>query len=1050
MFSWKKTPKEPQSGGRSGKSNSIDDMDFSDLLNDPVHLEGEDGADELDPDLLRQLQELSTSSAPRKPKAKPKPKPSQGVDQMDIDSYARLAQDEEIEVDFDESDMNDPNLLSELSMLGDSGPEIATETTASEDLKAAKPLPLTAEEPQQPIAFKKVPMNDSHKTARSLPPNDEALQLMAMGFSQRQSIDALQRFDNDLERATNYLLDSPPGGDEDIVPDSFGQQDQVAEEEMHQEQSIQKDQDLIDTSTVDNSKMGFEHNDNTSMQPLEPTAWNASREGSMSHEASIQKTIPAPTQMTYDTAQYEPERPAQTEPVETEEIGSEEDFMIKYEETDLSLLSQYATEYQKAAISAKRAGDKTSAIDLLRKSKAFTAKKEELKELQSDDLPLEDDTVQTTSAPSRNPGLPPQPDRTPPEPLSSQDKELQNPKSQPAGTSTPPLPAKDRMYEPPKSSPAQPDTGESGSRPDAPSLIAQVSPSSTPPLSQISVSQTPPLTSPATDSSEVQKMLETLIVRQKEYKQAAIHYKDIGNLVVAKEMIRVSKEVLQTAVAVKNKQLTAPKSISNKIPPPPDMDLGSGKPRQVQEVELTASTGNLPDFAQLEKTLNYQVDVCHNLELQNRGKAGGGVKLGDAFKGLAKAFAADSVSLKSAENTNAPLPRFHYQNVAYAYRETNPDIGSNEMVISVKKATKLQSLETAAQDIEAYVQWDLGGWPPENVPQAHLGKGQTPSAPKGANPDFNFKTSIPITRHNRVFMRYLQRKKATFEVYHKRYSYGFFARPLLLGKVTLEMNQLLTNATVGGVLEIMDQNKKKTGAMLHVEISLSEALTDSEAPTKQDKWLIIDEYNSNIYPLLASAQLIPQSMSNYQPTPIASPQVSTPSQPLTPTAPVTEDVVAKPTTPQPAPSKIEQTVANPPKAAVTEEESEFEQAEAEFNDADSIVSNMVLETEIGLINSAIAACHGTVPEHLMDQKQALEIKMNMLVIQVQTGGLTIEQYLNNVRSRIEQDKKCALIFKRAGRLDLAKQALRRKKIAQDEVDEAEAAMAQQGEEDNDS
>jgi hypothetical protein len=72
--------------------------------------------------------------------------------------------------------------------------------------------------------------------------------------------------------------------------------------------------------------------------------------------------------------------------------------------------------------------------------------------------------------------------------------------------------------------------------------------------------------------------------------------------------------------------------------------------------------------------------------------------------------------------------------------------------------------------------------------------------------------------------------------------------------------------------------------------------------------------------------------------------------------------------------------------------------------------------------------------------------MNMLVIQVQTGGLSIEQYLANVKARIEQDKKCALVFKRAGRLDLAKQALRRKKIAQDEVDEAETAMAQQAEE----
>jgi hypothetical protein len=132
----------------------------------------------------------------------------------------------------------------------------------------------------------------------------------------------------------------------------------------------------------------------------------------------------------------------------------------------------------------------------------------------------------------------------------------------------------------------------------------------------------------------------------------------------------------------------------------------------------------------------------------------------------------------------------------------------------------------------------------------------------------------------------------------------------------------------------MDQNKKKTGAMLHVEISLSEALVQSEIPTKQDKWLIIDEYNSNIYPLLASAQLIPQSMSNYQPTPIASPQVSTPPQSRTPTAPVpvTEDAVAKPTPLQPTASKIDESVANPPKAAVTEEESEFEKAEAEFNE----------------------------------------------------------------------------------------------------------------------
>jgi hypothetical protein len=51
-------------------------------------------------------------------------------------------------------------------------------------------------------------------------------------------------------------------------------------------------------------------------------------------------------------------------------------------------------------------------------------------------------------------------------------------------------------------------------------------------------------------------------------------------------------------------------------------------------------------------------------------------------------------------------------------------------------------------------------------------------------------------------MRYLQRKKATFEVYHKRYSYGFLPRPLFLGKVAVDMSLLLNNATTGGVLEV--------------------------------------------------------------------------------------------------------------------------------------------------------------------------------------------------------------------------------------------------------
>jgi hypothetical protein len=53
MFSWKKSPKEQQSASKNAKQSSIDNMDFSDLLKDPIDsYGGEDGVDDMDPDLL--------------------------------------------------------------------------------------------------------------------------------------------------------------------------------------------------------------------------------------------------------------------------------------------------------------------------------------------------------------------------------------------------------------------------------------------------------------------------------------------------------------------------------------------------------------------------------------------------------------------------------------------------------------------------------------------------------------------------------------------------------------------------------------------------------------------------------------------------------------------------------------------------------------------------------------------------------------------------------------------------------------------------------------
>lgn len=102
---------------------------------------------------------------------------------------------------------------------------------------------------------------------------------------------------------------------------------------------------------------------------------------------------------------------------------------------------------------------------------------------------------------------------------------------------------------------------------------------------------------------------------------------------------------------------------------------------------------------------------------------------------------------------------------------------------------------------------------------------------------------------------------------------------------------------------------------------------------------------------------------------------------------------------------------------------------------------------MGLVNAGIASKQSAkAKDDLMDRKQALEIKMNMLVIQVQTGILDMDTYLENVQKRMDGDRRLALVFKKYNRLDLAKACLVRKKIMQDELDEAKAAMAEQQEE----
>ena len=71
-----------------------------------------------------------------------------------------------------------------------------------------------------------------------------------------------------------------------------------------------------------------------------------------------------------------------------------------------------------------------------------------------------------------------------------------------------------------------------------------------------------------------------------------------------------------------------------------------------------------------------------------------------------------------------------------------------------------------------------------------------------------------------------------------------------------------------------------------------------------------------------------------------------------------------------------------------------------------------------------------------ERRAALEFRKDMLEIQVQSGQLSMEQYLERCKQAIASEKKAAAAHKAAGRTKEALHSMRRAKLMTDEVAEA--------------
>ncbi|KAI8340454.1 hypothetical protein BC941DRAFT_417287 [Chlamydoabsidia padenii] len=929
MFSGK--PSKRNSTLQKDTTKDIDIDDIEHLLHDTLTNDEDDinENDFNDPELLAQLQELASSSSqkqakPTQPSTKHSGRPltaqQKGGDMnIDLDSYAALAQseDDDIHVELNESDFTDPHLLEELSAISSATP-----------MDIDKPQPKTTEQTE----------NDG-----------SLLQLVNMGFSQAQAKKALDMFDNDMERATNFLLDTPPSKDNYLG---------------------NNDMDIEDQQTTDRHSHDDTFADPTTQQQ---------------HQHINNKEDPS-----YSSSAV---------PTTIDNLDNTVD------------LKEKAKLLQQQALLAKKQGNKKEAVALLRESKLLLQQHQLTEQQESEDhnnVSVSKPSLDTKTPTSISPVL---------NPTTTTKEDL--------------LTTNETTLPPPSSS--------------SPSSVSSIPPSTLTP-------------SPALIKAQ-QDLLQRVVQLQREYKEAAHHYKDLGNLVVTKEMIQISKSLLKTGIQLKQQQLNEQEveQTGKRLPDHPDLFLGNGKLRSAQPV----TQFNQPTIEQMEAQLTYQIDICHNLDIQCRASNKNNLQQANLLS-LKQAFAADLVTLRAShESSGGPsIPSLHYEQVNYAYKNILDYLPLNQMELKIINGTGIQSLDIGTA-VEPFVTWDFSGWPPENTAQAQLNKGETPVM-KGTEPVFDFTILIPITRTNRLFMRHLQRKKLLLEVFHDKYNYGFLRRPVSIGKVAIPLDTLLTKTTISGWFDLVDNNRKKTGGRLKIQLGLCEPLNGQDIVTRSERWLVLDGLGQQTSQLMHSAGLtdsayLPSTPTSNIPTSVSVTPSASPSTAIT-SPPVITSSPVKAATQVPSDTmdiNIPDSMKKPDTSDIpATNNTELENAEEEIDSVDVLVSNMVLEHEINVANAAISKGVTTTEgsssprtkEDWMDRKQALDIKMNMLVIQVQTGMLDMQTYLDKVEQRMNRDRQLALIFKKHNRLDLAKLALSRKKIMQDELEEAKAAMAAQAEE----
>ncbi|XP_037094752.1 coiled-coil and C2 domain-containing protein 1-like isoform X2 [Pollicipes pollicipes] len=325
-----------------------------------------------------------------------------------------------------------------------------------------------------------------------------------------------------------------------------------------------------------------------------------------------------------------------------------------------------------------------------------------------------------------------------------------------------------------------------------------------------------------------QKQMALLQSRRRLFMQAALQAKKAGDMATAKEYLRSAKGFEPLLEATES---GLPVNMDS-LPIPPQHRAKATTDFEVLSRDEVMEAGQDEDltqlFQKLEASLIRQATMCQTN--RDHYQALGDVAQANKFDRFSQNSLKDLDALRHAFRRGDFVPKFHYEMREFQIVKACTDLNSNDLEMTIVRGINYNVPNP--KDVDTYVKWEFP-WPQEAPTYDKTGKVRNTN-----NPDYDAKFLIAIDRSSRSMMRIFRRQSIKCEVWERGHLFGWTDQ--LIGTAQIKLEDLQDKCVVHKAYNIVEGRRTVKGK-LEVKLRMRKPAVSDQIEHIKEKWLVIDK-----------------------------------------------------------------------------------------------------------------------------------------------------------------------------------------------------------------